>query len=113
VKLKTNQKSGFTLLEIMIVVAIIGLLASFAIPNFAKARTTAQKDTCINNLRQIESAKDLWALEKMKKDGDAVVDAEIDTYLKTAPACPTRGTYTYGVVGTSAACSNSTDGHLR
>lgn len=57
------MKKGFTLVEIMIVVAIIGLLAAIAIPSFMRARTTSQKNACINNLRQIEAAKDQYALE--------------------------------------------------
>jgi prepilin-type N-terminal cleavage/methylation domain-containing protein len=113
-QIKTNRKSGFTLVEIMIVVAIIGLLASIAIPNFVKARSTAQKNACINNLRQIEGAKDQWALENGRKTGDATASdsAAIDAYLKASPTCPTSGTYTYGAVGTSASCSNSADGHV-
>jgi prepilin-type N-terminal cleavage/methylation domain-containing protein len=68
-QIKTNRKSGFTLVEIMIVVAIIGLLAAIAIPNFVKARGTAQKNACINNLRQIDGAKEQWALENKKSSG--------------------------------------------
>ena len=52
------------MVEIMIVVAIIGLLAAIAIPNFVKARNTAQATGCINNLRMIDGAKQTWALEK-------------------------------------------------
>ncbi len=62
-KNKTSRKSGFTLVEIMIVVAIIGLLAAIAIPNFVRARTQSQKNACINNLRQIDGAVQQWALE--------------------------------------------------
>lgn len=101
-----NRKSGFTLVEIMIVVAIIGLLAAIAIPNFVKARTTAQKNACINNLRQIDGAKEQWALEKKKSAGSASVDTEIEEYIKGgAPKCPSGGGYTYGAVDTAPTCS--------
>src|SRR5258707_7418701 len=71
-KNRTARKGGFTLVEIMIVVAIIGLLASIAIPNFVKARNTAQTQACITNLRQIEGAINEWALENKKQDSDPV-----------------------------------------
>lgn len=104
-QIKTNRKSGFTLVEIMIVVAIIGLLAAIAIPNFVKARGTAQKNACINNLRQIDGAKEQWALENKKASGDAIVEADVNAYIKGgAPACPASGAYTYGNVDDAPAC---------
>lgn len=92
-KVKTSFKSGFTLVEIMIVVAIIGLLASIAVPNFVKSRQQAQKIACINNLRQIEGAKQLWALETKAASTIIPGQTDIQSYLGrgtegTAPVCP-------------------------
>src|SRR5713101_4166434 len=87
---KTNR-AGFTLVEIMIVVAIIGLLAAIAIPNFVKARTTAQKNACINNLRQIDGAIQQWALETKQAATALVGLADVTPYLKNSVICPAAG----------------------
>ena len=81
-QIKTNKTAGFTLVEIMIVVAIIGLLAAIAIPNFVKARETAQLNSIFNNLRIIEGAKDQWALENKTGTGAATDWAALQSYLK-------------------------------
>jgi len=105
-RIKANSSSGFTLIEIMIVVAIIGLLAAIAIPNFAKMRQNAQKQACIMNLQTIDSAKEAWAAENRKANGDAVDEAAVNALIKKgAPECPAGGTYSYNAVGTPPTCS--------
>ena len=113
---KTARKAGFTLVEIMIVVAIIGLLAAIAIPNFIRARATSQQNACINNLRQIDSAIQEWALETGQSNGANVADVStVSAYIKmnannSVPICPANGTYTVGKVGDNPqiSCSLST-----
>jgi prepilin-type N-terminal cleavage/methylation domain-containing protein len=106
-------KSGFTLVEIMIVVMIIGILATLSIPAFQRARDRSQITACINNLRIIEQAKDIWAIETKKTTGTATSLEALGDYMKPPiPLCPASGTYTYNPLGTIATCSLADQGHV-
>src|SRR5213082_454023 len=78
----TTKRGGFTLVEIMLVVAIIALLAAIAVPGFLRARKRSQASKIINDLRLIDSAVDQYAIENAKKSGDVVTVADWTNYLK-------------------------------
>jgi prepilin-type N-terminal cleavage/methylation domain-containing protein len=114
---KQLRARGFTLVELMIVVAIIGLLTAVAVPNFVKARENSQKNSCLANLKQIEAAISSWGLEKNHTTGDPIVGAELfgaTGYIRVAPTCPgDNQAYTLGNVGDSpqVKCTGGLPGH--
>lgn len=114
---RTFKKSGFTLLEIMIVVSLIGLLVAIAIPQFVRARMTSQRTTCINNLRQVQAAISQWALETNATTNTPVQFSDIQSYMRGSVICPAGGTsfndsYKMTDVGTAPRCKQDPEGHL-
>jgi prepilin-type N-terminal cleavage/methylation domain-containing protein len=101
-----NRNLGFTLVEMMIVVLVILALLTIAWPNWMKARESARQRACISNLRQIETAKEHWAIECKKSAGDPVLNSDlVPAYIKQWPSCPSGGTYDPNPVGTDPTCT--------
>lgn len=115
IKKSVTGKSGFTLVEIMIVVAIVALLAAIAVPAFAKYRAASRRSACIANLRQMENAKSVWAQENRKGTTDTPADTDLfglDKYLRSKPQCAASGIYGLGTVDNKVSCSMATvEGH--
>lgn len=104
-----HGEKGFTLIEIMIVVLIIGILLAIAVPNFVKARENSRTKSCMANLKQIDSAKEQYAMDNKLAEGaaDPGLAALWGTgnYIKNEPECPSGGTYTPQAIGTDPSCS--------
>jgi prepilin-type N-terminal cleavage/methylation domain-containing protein len=116
-RLANRRRSAFTLVEIMIVVLIIGILLAIAVPNFVRARETSRGKACIANLKQIDSAKEQYAMDNKLPTGDTSVAADTlgtgsllvgsALYIKNTPVCPSNGAYTVGNIGATPVCSIS------
>ena len=107
--MKKSLKRGFTLVEIMIVVLIIGILLAIAVPNFMKARDNSRAKSCMENLRQIAAGKEQAAMDLKLADTDTPTQAQLTPdYVKSWPTCPAGGAYTIGDMSTNPTCSVTT-----
>jgi len=107
----SHKTAGFTLVEIMIVVLIIGILLAIAIPNFVTARNSSRARACIANLKEIDSAKQQWIMDNKAASNYVFTDTNssmpdlVPTYMRKLPACPAAGSYTVGDGTTNPTCS--------
>jgi len=113
--MKNRGKTGFTLVEIMIVVAVIGLLASIAVPNFVRARSSSRRSVCIANLKKMSEAKITWAMEQNRSNTDTPLDSDLfgpESYLRAKPICPAGGAYALENVALRPTCTQGVvEGH--
>jgi prepilin-type N-terminal cleavage/methylation domain-containing protein len=107
------HRRGFTLLEIMVIVAIIGFVVAVAMPNLFKSRDKAQRDSCIENLRQLDSAQQQWGVQNNKGNTDTVALTDLIPFLDKSknPSCPGGGAYAVTTVGANPTCTLSSLGH--
>jgi prepilin-type N-terminal cleavage/methylation domain-containing protein len=110
-----RKNRGFTLVEIMMVVMIIGFLLTIAVPNILKAREVSRRTTCQKTLKSIADAKEQWAMDTKAAPTDTPDDTDLygsDKYLKQTPKCPSSGTYTIGTMEEAPTCDRpASEGH--
>lgn len=113
----STKKSGMPTWAIILIVVVIigiigiaglGMMAAIAVPNFVKAKQTAQMNACINHLRMIEGAKEMWALQKKRDANELPTESDIIPFLNKEGhmlVCPANGTYSINIMGTPPTCS--------
>ncbi len=113
ISIKGISSSGGREIAASVIAAPVGMVAAIAIPSFIKARSTSQKNACINNLRQLDSAKEQWALAEKKVTGVTPDVKGVLEYIKgeKMPICPDGGTYTLNAIGENPTCSKGHEGH--
>lgn len=122
--MKAQSKSGFTLVEMMIVVAIVGMLAGISIPSMMRSRNEAQKNACLSNLREIDGAKQQWGMDNSKGSSETPAESDVQPYLARngngpMPVCPAGGngstfsdTYELKTVGEMPVCLIVPETHI-
>ncbi len=101
-----KNKSGFTLLEILVVLSILALLVVIAVPSYIKTQREVERITCISNLKQIEEALERFAASAKLSPGDTVCFSDIvPDFIKLRPQCPSQGTYSLNTIGEKPTCS--------
>lgn len=105
-KSKGIQFRGFTLVEIMVTVAIIGIIIAVAVPSWTNSQKRSKEKSCLENLRQIENGKHQWAIEfSMEDTATPAMEDLVPQFVKTAPVCPSGGNYTLSTVNSETNCS--------